>query len=169
MTVVFDAGQNSEGNFAFLAGTGLHYVGSVPASDCPDLTALPASMRTVVDEHRFAGLTACDTRRVVYGTERRAILTHSPSCASPRPAGSTARPWPSRQARRAGRHPGPRQDPPHPRQGRSRDHRDHPRTLGAEGHPLGTVRRAARDLRLTWHIDEDARAALEEEIFGNTS
>ena len=30
MTVVFDAGQNSEDNFAYLAGTGLHYVGSVP-------------------------------------------------------------------------------------------------------------------------------------------
>ena len=39
MTVVFDAGQNSEDNFTHLAGTGLHYIGSVPASDCPDLTA----------------------------------------------------------------------------------------------------------------------------------
>src|ERR1700737_1576018 len=29
MTVVFDAGQNSQDNFAYLAGTGLHYVGSV--------------------------------------------------------------------------------------------------------------------------------------------
>ena len=51
MTVVFDAGQNSEANFALLAGTNLHYVGSVPASDCRDLLALPAppvpsSMRT---------------------------------------------------------------------------------------------------------------------------
>src|SRR5207245_2456045 len=43
MTVVFDAGQNSEANFAHFAATGLHYIGSVPASDCPDLTALPAS------------------------------------------------------------------------------------------------------------------------------
>src|SRR5882672_8156112 len=43
MTVVFDAGQNSDANFAELATTGLHYVGSVPASDCPDLLALPAS------------------------------------------------------------------------------------------------------------------------------
>src|ERR1039457_6981628 len=42
MTAVFDARQNSEDNFAPLAGTGLRYVGSVPASDCPDLTALPA-------------------------------------------------------------------------------------------------------------------------------
>src|SRR6266576_2271023 len=63
MTVVFDAGQNSGDNFAYLAGTGLHYVGSVPASDCPDLTALPATARSVVDEDRFGGLTAYDTRR----------------------------------------------------------------------------------------------------------
>src|ERR1017187_2352460 len=78
MTVVFDAGQNSEDNFAHLAGTGLHYVGSVPASDCPDLTALPASVRVLVDQPRFGDLTAYDPRRVVYGAERRAILTHSP-------------------------------------------------------------------------------------------
>ena len=52
MTVVFDAGQNSEDNFAHLAGTGLHYIGSVPAWDCPDLTALPASAREVVDQDR---------------------------------------------------------------------------------------------------------------------
>ena len=28
MTVVFDAGQNSEANFAHLAGAGLRYIGS---------------------------------------------------------------------------------------------------------------------------------------------
>jgi len=32
MTVVFDAGQNSEANFAHLAAAGLGYIGSVPAS-----------------------------------------------------------------------------------------------------------------------------------------
>src|SRR6266568_4900084 len=72
------ARQNSEANFALLAGTNLHYVGSVPASDCRDLLALPAPARSVVDQGRFGGLTAYDTRRPVYGTERRAILTHSP-------------------------------------------------------------------------------------------
>ena len=46
MTVVFDAGQNTEANFTHLAGTHLHYIGSVPASDCPDLTALPATARS---------------------------------------------------------------------------------------------------------------------------
>ncbi len=49
MTVVSGAGQNSEGNLAYLAGTGLHYLGSGPASDCPDLTALPAAVRRIVD------------------------------------------------------------------------------------------------------------------------
>src|SRR5208282_3981441 len=53
MTVVFGAGQDSTGNFACLAGAGLHYAGSVPASGCPDLTALPASMRTLIDRARF--------------------------------------------------------------------------------------------------------------------
>src|SRR6266516_1461910 len=82
MTVVFDAGQNSAANFAHLAGTGLGYIGSVPASDCPDLTALPASKRVIADKKRFGGLTAFDTRREVYGAERRAILTHSPELRS---------------------------------------------------------------------------------------
>ena len=71
MTVVFDAGQNSAANFEHLAGSGLHYIGSVPASDCPDLTALPASKRSLVDKDRFGGLTAFDTRREVYGAGRR--------------------------------------------------------------------------------------------------
>src|SRR5260370_1638409 len=78
MTVVFDAGQNSEDNFAHLDATNLHYIGSVPASDCPDLTALPARVRSVADEQRLGGPTAYDTRREAYGTQRRTILTHSP-------------------------------------------------------------------------------------------
>ncbi len=79
MTVVFDAGQNSEDNFARLARSGLHYVGSVPPSDCPDLLALPASRRRPVDTERYPGLSALDTRRVVYGLPRRVVLTHSAS------------------------------------------------------------------------------------------
>jgi transposase len=79
MTVVFDAGQNSVANFAHLSDAGLAFVGSIPPSDCPDLLALPASARTLVDVDRFAGLTALETRRVVYGVERRVVLTHSPT------------------------------------------------------------------------------------------
>src|SRR5665811_383883 len=79
MTVVFDAGQNSVANFEHLADAALAYVGSIPPSDAPDLLALPADQRTLVDKDRFNALTALDTRRVVYGTDRRVILTHSPT------------------------------------------------------------------------------------------
>src|SRR6476469_4148538 len=77
MTVVFDAGQNSAANVEHLRAAGLHYVGSVPPSDCPDLLALPASRRRPVDKTRFPGLTAIDTHREVYGRRRRVVLTHS--------------------------------------------------------------------------------------------
>ncbi|MGH8918342.1 MAG: IS1634 family transposase, partial [Actinomycetes bacterium] len=87
ITVVFDAGQNSEANFSHFTATGLHYIGSVPASDCPDLTALPASKRTAVGKERFGGLTAFDTRRTAYGADRRAILTHSPELHEAQAAG----------------------------------------------------------------------------------
>jgi transposase len=80
MTVVFDAGQNSKDNFAHLAGkAGLHFVGSIPPSQCPDLLALPASDRVLVDPARFDQLTALETRRKVFGVDRRVVLTHSPS------------------------------------------------------------------------------------------
>jgi transposase len=77
MTVVFDAGQNSDANFAHLTRSRLHYVGSVPPSDCPDLLALPAAQRTPVDG--YPGLSAIDTERVVYGATRRVVLIHSQS------------------------------------------------------------------------------------------
>lgn len=79
VTVVFDAGQNSAANFTRVTDTNLAFVGSIPPSHVPDLLELPATDRAVVDEQRFGGLTATETRRVVYGTERRVILTHSPT------------------------------------------------------------------------------------------
>ena len=168
MTVVFDAGQNSEANFALLAGTKLHYVGSVPASDCRDLLAVPASARTVVDADRFGQLTAYDTRRVVYGTERRAILTHSPELHQHQARGfdGTTLAKATRQldelAATLAR-------------GKTRRSKD---TVQAEIEEITRkpwVRRVVtwhldgdqpKDLRLTWAVDPGARAALEEEIFG---
>jgi transposase len=79
MTVVFDPGRNSAANFAHPADTGLRYVGSVPPSDVPDLLALPAARRRIVDADRFGELTALHTRREIYGTDRRVVLTHSPT------------------------------------------------------------------------------------------
>jgi transposase len=79
MTVVFDAGQNCVANFDHLHEAELHFVGSIPPSDCPDLLAVPASRRRIVDAERFEGLSAFETRRTVYERDRRVILTHSPT------------------------------------------------------------------------------------------
>jgi transposase len=73
VTVVFDTGQHSTANFAYLASAGLHYVGSVPPSDHPDLLALPASGRSPVKDPRLPGVTALSTRREIYGADRRAV------------------------------------------------------------------------------------------------
>jgi transposase len=78
-TVVFDAGQNSAANFAHLDRSGLGFVGSLPPSEHPDLLAVPARRRRVVDPDRYPGLTAYDTRATVFGVDRRVVLTHSPT------------------------------------------------------------------------------------------
>jgi len=168
MTVVFDAGQNSEANFGHFAGTGLHYIGSVPASDCPDLIALPASDRVLVDKDRFGGLTAYDTRHLLDGAERRAILTHSPELHDAQAAGFTGT-----TLAKAGK----KLDELAATLARGKTRR--PRDKVAAGIETITakpwVRRVIRweltgdqpkDLRLAWRIDQDARQALENEIFG---
>jgi transposase len=168
VTVVFDAGQNSEANFAHLESTGLHWIGSVPASDCPDLTALPASKRAIVDRERFGGLTAYDTRRVVYGAERRAILTHSPELRE-----SQARGFDGTTLAKAGR----KLDELAATLARGKTRRPKEK-VQAEIQDITRkpwVRRVIRwelagdqprDLRLSWRIDPAARQELEEEIFG---
>ena len=168
MTVVFDAGQNSQDNFAQLAATGLHYIGSVPASDCPDLTALPASVRSIVDRDRFDGLTAFDTRREVFGAERRAILTHSPELHEGQVRGfdgttlaKVGRTLDELAATLA--------------RGNTRRPRQKVEAEIAQITHKPWVRRVVRwqltgehpkDLRLTWTVDPTARQGLEDEQFG---
>ncbi|MFY9933156.1 MAG: hypothetical protein WAK82_34640, partial [Streptosporangiaceae bacterium] len=150
------------------ASTNLHYVGSVPASDCPDLTALPASIRSVADKDRFGGLTAYDTRREVYGAGRRAILTHSPELHA-----SQARGFDGTTVAKAGR----KLDELAATLARGKTRRGRDKAA-AEIEPITRkpwVRRVItwqltgdqpKDLRLSWQVDPAARAALEEELFG---
>ncbi len=168
MTVVFDAGQNSEANLAHLAGTGLHYIGPVPASDCPDLTALTATVRDIVDKDRFGGLTAYDTRREAYGAQRRTILTHSPELHD-----SQARGFDGTTLAKAGK----KLDGLAATLARGKTRRAKEK-VQAEIEAITRkpwVRRVItwqldgdqpKDLRLTWSVNQDARVALEEEIFG---
>jgi transposase len=77
LTLVYDAGQNSEDNYEVLEGAPLHFVGSLPPSDHPELLAVGNDRYGVVDEERFPGLTAFETTKVVYGAERRLVVCHS--------------------------------------------------------------------------------------------
>jgi transposase len=168
MTVVFDAGQNSQDNFAYLAGTGLHYIGSGPASDCPDLIALPSSVRTLVDEGRFGGLSAYDTRRQAYGAQHRAILTHSPELHH-----SQARGFAGTTLAKAGK----KLDELAATLARGKTRRARQKVeadIHAITHKPWTRRvltwqltgQTPTQLRLSWEINQTARAALEQEIFG---
>jgi transposase len=143
-------------------------VGSVPASDCADLLALPADARGIVDPDRYGALSGYDTRRVLYGTERRTILTHSPQLHE-----HQARGFDGTTLAKAGR----QLDELAATLARGKTRRTRT-TLEAEIAKITHntwVRRVItwqldgdkpKDLRLTWAIDPDARTALEEEIFG---
>jgi transposase len=168
MTAVFDARQNSEDNFACHAGTVLRYAGSAPASGCPDQTALPATVRAIVDEGRFGALTACDTRREVYGAGRRAILTRSPELHDAQEAGFTGT-----TLAKAGKKPD--ELAATLERGKTRRARQKVEAEIAAITRNPRVRQVVtwqlagekpKDLRLTWGIGQAARAALEEDIFG---
>jgi len=77
LTLVYDAGQNSNANYRLLDGAPLSFVGSLPPSDHPDLLAVPPDRYEVVDAERFPGLVAFESTKVVFGKERRVVVCHS--------------------------------------------------------------------------------------------
>jgi transposase len=79
LTVVFDAGQDSEDNLELIDSGPLHFVGSIPPSDHLDLMALPKSRYKTVDAKRFPGVSAFEGTKVVFGRQRRIVVTHSQS------------------------------------------------------------------------------------------
>jgi transposase len=79
LTPVYDAGQNSAANQELMEDSPLHFIGSVPPSDHLDLLAVARSSYRVVDEERFPGLLAFESRASVFEVERRVVVTHSQS------------------------------------------------------------------------------------------
>ena len=166
-TVTFDAGQNSQPNFTRLAELGLHFVGSVPPSDHPDLLARPATDRQVVPAYADERLSAFETTAMVLGQRRRVILTHSPGLHTAQQAGfaQTLRKATAALTELAAR------------LARGRTRRP-PAKVQAEIDTICAPRWVARviateltgdtpaTLRLAWRIDQNAHAGLEAEIFG---
>jgi len=167
LTVVFDAGQNSAANFAHLAEVGLHFVGSLPPSDHPDLLAVPARRRHVVDPDRFGGLSAYETRTHTLGAERRVVLTHSPTLHQRQSAGF------DQTLAKATRALAELADTL--ARGRARRDRDAVQTCIDRITRPRWVDRVLRtqltgdtpaELRLSWQIDPAARRGVETELFG---
>ncbi len=87
LTVVYDAGQNSQDNQEIIEASGLGFVGSLPPSQHPELLAIPASDYRPVDRQRYPGLGCVDTTVTALGVTRRAVLTHSPTLHAKQSAG----------------------------------------------------------------------------------
>ena len=167
LTLVYDAGQNSEDNYELLDGSPLHFVGSLPPSDHPELLAVPRNAYSVVDEDAFPGLVAFETTKVVFGKQRRLVCCHSNGLHLKQSRGFTQtlakahRQLAEIQARLA--------------RGKTRKARE---KVEAEIAAVVAPRWVSRvmtttlvgeepaELRLSFAIDEGARAELEEEIFG---
>jgi len=167
LTLVFDAGQNSEDNIELFEGSPFHFVGSLPPSDHPDLLAVPTDGYRPVDRQRFPGLTAFETTKVVFGAERCIVVTHSENLHDKQSRGfdqtlAKARRQLSGLAARLAR-------------GKTRKPKE---KVEAEIAAILKPRWLARvistslsgqspaELRLTWTTKPKARQALEAELFG---
>jgi transposase len=160
-------GENSAPNFTRIAELRLHYVGSVPPSDHPELLALPASARSLVDAYAHEGLTAVSTRAAVLGADRRVVLTHSPTLHAAQQVGFAQ----TLAKATAGL------DELAERLARGKTRRARPK-VEADIARICAPRWVARvvrtnltgdtpkAMRLAWHHDQAAQQALEQEIFG---
>ena len=168
LTLVYDAGQNSEDNYEVLdASPLLRFVGSLPPSDHPDLLGVSKHHYKTVDKEAFPGLVAFETTKIVFGQERRLVVCHSEGLHEKQSRGFTqtlakaTRQLGELQARLA--------------RGRTRKAKD---KVQAEIAQILAPRWVSRvvsttlsgeqpnELRLSFRTDEKARAALEEELFG---
>ncbi|MGH2617898.1 MAG: IS1634 family transposase [Thermomicrobiales bacterium] len=167
LTLVYDAGQNSHDNAELIAGSPLHFVGSLPPSDHPDLLTVTKNRYRTVDAVRYPGLTAFETNKVVFGVQRRLVVTHSENLHDKQSQGfdqtlAKARRQLAELSARLAR-------------GKTRKPRDKveaeiaailkPRWLSRV---ISTtlVGESPSELRLSYRTNPKARAALEAELFG---
>jgi transposase len=167
LTLVYDAGQDSEANQNAVASSALHFVGSLPPAQHPDLLAISRRRYRVVDEQRFPGLRAFETRVTALGGEYRVVVTHSDTLHAKQHRGfdqtlATASGRMKELAARLDR-------------GRTRKDRPGIEAEIARITKPRWVRRVLtwtlsgtdpKDFALTFAIDDEARRQLEDELFG---
>jgi transposase len=167
LTLVFDAGQNSEDNVELVEDSPLHFVGSLPPSDHQDLLAVPRSGYKPVDKARFPGLSAFETRTVVFGVERRVVVTHSENLHNKQSRGFDQT---LGKARRQLTELGARLARGKTRKSKEKVEAEieailKPRWL-SRVISASVVGESPAELRLTWRTKPKARHDLEDELFG---
>ena len=165
LTLVYDAGQNSDGNYELLDGFPLSFVGSLPPSDHPGLLAVGKERYQAVDEERFPGLVAFETRKAVFGKERRLVVCHSENLHAKQSRGfdqTLAKANRHSQTRRPSR---PGKNPQGEGEGGGRDRPDPQAPVAVPGR-LDPTGDSPAGLRLDFRVSTKARAALEAELFG---
>jgi transposase len=77
ITLIFDKGNNSEGAFDTLDGSGFHFVGSLVPSQHPDLLRIPLEDFQPLAGQRLASCLAYRTTKKVFGQERTIVITYN--------------------------------------------------------------------------------------------
>ena len=167
LTLTYDAGQDSIANQTLIETSPLHFVGSVPPSDLPDLLAVPRDQYGPVDTGRYPGLTYYETRARALGADRRLIVTHSPTLADKQHQGFNQT---LTKASRALDELTSRLARGNTRRPRKAVEANIARILKPRwvNRVITTtlVGTEPAELRLAYQIDQDARDDLEEELFG---
>lgn len=160
LTLVFDRGNNSHDNFK-LVDQGPHgYVAALSPANVPDLRDLPISSYQILAEGPMAGLPVHRTRREVWGADRTVLLFISEELREAQKRGLD-----QQLAKRIQELEAWRQRLGKPRSGP----KDVAKAVARlqEGQYLKSFLRVAFDPaqqgsdRLTWTLDETARAAIE--------
>ena len=95
LTLVFDAGQNSEDNYELLA-TASRSISSARSRRLTTPTCSPSPRRPTGPwtRQRFPGLSAFEAAKTVLGAERRIVVTHSETSARQAVRWASTRRWP---------------------------------------------------------------------------
>lgn len=75
ITLVFDKGNNSEGNFEAFENTDFHFVGSLKLNQCPKLVAVPLKKYRSFKDEDFESVKAYRCRQRVFNGDRTVLIT----------------------------------------------------------------------------------------------
>jgi transposase len=80
VTLVFDRGNNSQGNLDLLAQEArpFHYVGGLRQDQCREVLSVPKSRYEALDGEEFGGATAYRTEMALLGRRLTVVATHNP-------------------------------------------------------------------------------------------